>query len=420
MNLLESFFNKIKDKVNWGDVLEHPSFFTIRKNYNNSLTNMTSGIAGDLKNEMNTLTDGYKIYSNSTVDYIEELSKSSESLGDFLKEAELKIGTENTYLKMREVYEEYKKKIETSSEPTDDFEKSMLNTIQGHLTSLAVKIQNPEALWNNYKKAQEIINLKPSNYPSKPGGNGSVGGSGSGSTGDGYGENTTPYNPTQSDINWGQPSTNGSSKLLGMRRTNNSYSGTDMVATINIPGKGPIVFGELAQLSYSVFREKVPVRTLGRITPKGYTRGFRTITGVLVFTIFDKSIVYECMQELHKTGYKILMDEMPAFDVTITMSNEFGAKSKMTVYGISTYSEGQIMSIDALSLQNAYEFYAIDIDPITRLDDPNIFKGTSVIDSSGDIIRETIKDYDPLYYSEAYRNSIKQQQINTNNKFTFL
>ena len=153
------------------------------------------------------------------------------------------------------------------------------------------------------------------------------------------------------------------------QKTFNSYSGTDMVCSINVPGIGPIIFGELSQLSYSVFREKVPVRTLGRVSMKGYTRGMRTITGIMGFTVFDESIVYRCMEEIKAQGYRMLMDEMPLFDVTISMANEFGSRSKMSIYGVSTYTEGMILSVDDILTQNVYEFYALDLDPIQRSED---------------------------------------------------
>lgn len=149
---------------------------------------------------------------------------------------------------------------------------------------------------------------------------------------------------------------------------NTSYSGTDMVATITLPGKGPIVFGELSDISYSVFREKVPVRALGRINMKGYTRGMRTITGILAFTVFDQNIVYRCMEELKNQGYHMLMDEMPLFDITISSANEFGSRSTMTIYGVSTYTEGKQMGINNIITQNVYEFYALDIDPLSKVE----------------------------------------------------
>lgn len=155
--------------------------------------------------------------------------------------------------------------------------------------------------------------------------------------------------------------------MLIARNDYNTYSGTDMIATLNIPGSPPKVFGELSSISYSIYREKYPVKTLGRITPKGFTRGTRTITGMLAFTVFDRSIVYRCMEEIRAKGYRILMDEMPMFDVTISMANEYGSKSKLTIYGITTYTEGKVMNVSSISTENAYEFYALDIDPLDKI-----------------------------------------------------
>jgi hypothetical protein len=155
-------------------------------------------------------------------------------------------------------------------------------------------------------------------------------------------------------------------------KTFNSFGGTDMVATLNIPGSGPIVFGELSTISYSVFREKFPVRSLGRVSMKGFTRGMRTITGILSFTVFDETVVYRAMQEVADRGYRMLMDEMPMFDVTISFANEFGQKSKMTLYGITTYTEGKVLSVNNMLTENTYEFYALDLDPMTKIIAPGV------------------------------------------------
>lgn len=158
------------------------------------------------------------------------------------------------------------------------------------------------------------------------------------------------------------------------QKTFTSYGGTDMVCSINVPGKGPVVFGELSQISYSVFREKYPVRSLGRVSMKGYTRGMRTVTGIFGFTVFDESIVYRCMEEIKAAGYRMLMDEMPLFDITLSMANEFGSKSKMSIYGVTTYTEGTVMSVNDLFTQNVYEFYALDIDPMQRINEESPIK----------------------------------------------
>lgn len=155
---------------------------------------------------------------------------------------------------------------------------------------------------------------------------------------------------------------------------NASYSGADMVATIQMPDGRAQVLGELASINYSVFREKTLVRSLGAVRPKGIARGQRTISGILEFVNFDRSVAYKLLSEYFDMGYHILMDELPQFDITITMANETGQRSVFRIYGISTFTEGSMMSIDQITTRSSYEFYALDIDPMAPL---NFQKGVT-------------------------------------------
>lgn len=161
---------------------------------------------------------------------------------------------------------------------------------------------------------------------------------------------------------------------------NSSYSGADMVATIQMPGGKAHILGELASINYSVFREKTLVRSLGSVRPSGITRGQRTISGVLEFVNFDRSVAYKLMAEYFDMGYHILMDELPQFDITITMANETGQRSVFRIYGVSTFTEGSMMSIDQITTRSSYEFYALDIDPMAPM---NFQKGVIMGGVSG-------------------------------------
>lgn len=147
-----------------------------------------------------------------------------------------------------------------------------------------------------------------------------------------------------------------------------TYSGADIVATIMMPGEGPVVIGELKEIMFSVNREKFPVRSLGRINMKGYTRGMRTITGMLEFVVFDEAIVYRCVEKLKDQGHHLLMDELPLFDISITMANEFGSRSSFSIYGVSTFTESGGFSDQIEGTYSMHEFFALDIDPIERLE----------------------------------------------------
>jgi len=150
--------------------------------------------------------------------------------------------------------------------------------------------------------------------------------------------------------------------------TNTSFSGCDIRAIGNANGHLK-VFAELQTLSYSIHREKMPVRTLGRAYPKGYTRGPRTIAGSLIFTIFDRQALWQLVQmyradkglgaEQIKTP---LVDQLPPFDITVTFDNEYGSHSYLRLYGIDIIDEGQSHSIDDMITENVMSYVARDIE----------------------------------------------------------
>lgn len=170
-----------------------------------------------------------------------------------------------------------------------------------------------------------------------------------------------------------------------------SFSGSDIIATITVPGwstssgkSGTFVVGTLQTISYSIHRDKYPVRTLGRINPKGYAYGPRTIAGSLIFTVFNKNLVHEIKALLAQTesvsnmtsanrsiletwkyqdassSYSI-MDEMPPFDVTLSFRNEYGQAARMKIIGIVITDEGQTMSIEDMITENTMTYMAHDI-----------------------------------------------------------
>ena len=160
------------------------------------------------------------------------------------------------------------------------------------------------------------------------------------------------------------------------KKTYTSFSGADIIATIDIPGKPPLVIGELQTISYSIHREVIPVRTIGRANPVGFVSGQRTIAGSLIFTVFDKNLVYQFKDWLRlycstginadinvdtEFGRYSLMDEMPPFNINIIFQNEYGQKSKITIENVVIVDEGQIMSIEDMITENTMSYVATDI-----------------------------------------------------------
>lgn len=158
-----------------------------------------------------------------------------------------------------------------------------------------------------------------------------------------------------------------------------SFSGTDIVATmlITIPTKNgniqkTITLGSLQTLSYSIHMDRKPVRSIGNINAKDYVMGPRTIAGTLVFTVFNKHFskdITNFIKEETGLNYNLLADELPPFNVVISLGNEYGAKSRLAIYGIRLINEGQVMSINDIYTENTYQYVAVDLDYLTDEND---------------------------------------------------
>jgi hypothetical protein len=154
---------------------------------------------------------------------------------------------------------------------------------------------------------------------------------------------------------------------LGATGVYTSYAGVDIVATMIIPGQTePLEIGELQTISYSIHRENVPVRILGRVGPRGFVKGPRTIAGSLIFTQFDKYFFYKLSSYTKHldNGLYPLSDMLPPFDVTISFANESGSFSKLKIYGITIVDEGTTMSVDDLITEQTFTYMARGLQPL--------------------------------------------------------
>lgn len=156
-------------------------------------------------------------------------------------------------------------------------------------------------------------------------------------------------------------------------KTYTSYSGHDMVVIFEIPlTDGSFiskVIGMCQTISYSVHNEKMPVRVLGDMNMKSIVFGNRTIAGSMIFTVFDEhwsnDLITEYKDRIAKWQPTMLDDELPPINVTISMVNEYGDRSRLAIYGVTFVNEGQVMSINDTYTENTFQFYAKDIDYLT-------------------------------------------------------
>lgn len=203
-------------------------------------------------------------------------------------------------------------------------------------------------------------------------------------------------------------------KVLAEHRT---FSGADMVAHILLPGEKPIPLGNLSTFSYSIYREKVPIRTLGRINVRGFAKGTRTVAGTMIFTVFDEHVVNTLrskIQYLYEAG-RLKADELPPFDIIITGANEYGASAAMRVYGCTIIDEGMTVSIEDIFTETTWQYQARDIrllENLSFMDGSIPFEqeATAAFRDGHDMAQGVFRltDLDAYKAAVAYDNAIKE------------
>lgn len=156
-----------------------------------------------------------------------------------------------------------------------------------------------------------------------------------------------------------------------------SFSGTDTLVFILMPGSNPVVLGSITTVSYSAYRTKQPVINLGRTNINGVTRGARIFAGTMIFTLINQHWLNELVEN-ERLGWlanyqDLKSDELPLFDLMIVSANEYGSYVSMFIYGVDTTDEGQVISVEDLFTENTLSFVARDI---------QTFKAGSVSDNT--------------------------------------
>jgi len=193
-------------------------------------------------------------------------------------------------------------------------------------------------------------------------------------------------------------------------KTYTTFSGADIVATFN----GHVI-GDLLSITYNVTREKAPVYVMGDPDPRSFSRGKRGIGGSMVFTVFDSDTFRMLKDEATSTFWTaqanayvedpdntgvflprhvdeqkewaqvmeenfgsgghdlytqeeaMYADQIPPFDITITMKNEYGQAAKFVIFGVEILNEGSGMSMDDITTEKACTYVARGISHLTKL-----------------------------------------------------
>lgn len=151
-----------------------------------------------------------------------------------------------------------------------------------------------------------------------------------------------------------------------------TFSGGDVEIAVLLPGEAPIVLGEASTISYSALRDVQELRTIGRISVKGITRGGRRVAGSLILTVFDRHTILSMRKTLkgvQSSGPlakndmydRMKTDELPCFDIIINMANEYGNAAYLVIYGVTVFQDGQVISVEDAYSENVWEYIARDI-----------------------------------------------------------
>lgn len=145
-----------------------------------------------------------------------------------------------------------------------------------------------------------------------------------------------------------------------------SFSGTDTLVFILLPGSNPVVLGSITTVSYSAYRTKQPVINLGRTNINGITRGSRIFAGTMIFTLINQHWLNELLETDNLKWLaqyqELKADELPLFDLMIVSANEYGSYVSMFLYGVDITDEGQVISVEDLFTENTLSFVARDIE----------------------------------------------------------
>lgn len=214
-------------------------------------------------------------------------------------------------------------------------------------------------------------------------------------------------------------SSDNTSALTAGKLAYKTFTGADISCFINNKR-----VGSLQAVTVSVTREIQPIYVMGDPNPKAFAKGKRGIAGSLVFSQFDRdallhdvfseftdkrsdssttaglwrwlqdrgyysgapenvistegySIMREMAGNLQKeyeqirtmVGQRVIQyaDQIPPFNISITMVSEEGAAAAASIYGVQLINQGFGWSLDDITNEAAYTFVCRSVMPLTSL-----------------------------------------------------
>lgn len=152
------------------------------------------------------------------------------------------------------------------------------------------------------------------------------------------------------------------------------FSGAEIRAVANI-GLSTIVLNTLTTISYSTFREKREVVTLGNSNPRGRSRGGRTIGGTMIFAVPDEHPLLPLLRTGQvRTTFSgaFIPDELIPFDLSLVFIKHHPvgdgvSVSGMILRGVEFVTEASTFSINQGATELVAQFVANRLEPMINI-----------------------------------------------------
>ena len=171
-----------------------------------------------------------------------------------------------------------------------------------------------------------------------------------------------------------------------------TFSGIDITAIASL-STTVSQLDQLLSVSWSIHRGSTSNRTLGKPSAGGRVRGGRTVAGTMIFALTDHHPLRDIIPDTWKGRQTqilndpdtwkplVLADEIPPFDLVLTLTNEYGFASITTLYGVQIADEGGVLGMDNLITEMVLQYTAVEMDPImeAKLDDNGVIDPYSIL-----------------------------------------
>jgi len=157
-----------------------------------------------------------------------------------------------------------------------------------------------------------------------------------------------------------------------------TFSGIDITAVASLNTTVSQLDG-LTSFSWSLHAGNQAQRTIGKANPGARGSGSRTIAGSMVFAIADHHPLLDIipsdmpgknslsvLQNPEQWRVLMLADQIPPFDVTLVLQNEYGFASIVSLYGVQIMDEGCVLGVDNLVTEMVFQYTAVCMDPIIQ------------------------------------------------------